>query len=205
MFFFFSITSPGSSKNAREYLRKIENGMQDFELKPELLSSLSDGERIKAIWTFGTGKNAIKKHLGRFFSKPENLGDRRNLEYRLNQSFNALNGKGFIKWFEKIDELKNDRLKANELTFLPGIKLKVSRDFLNNMGMTDTLIPLDIHILSEMKKEWGWNVPKNTPSNQKKYEEIEDAVRKIADIINCKVVEIDKAIVSSRIDNKQLK
>ncbi|MCK5097855.1 MAG: hypothetical protein KAR45_07105 [Desulfobacteraceae bacterium] len=96
-------------------------------------------------------------------------------------------------------------MKANELTFLPGIKLKVSRDFLNNMGMTDTLIPLDIHILSEMKKEWGWNVPENTPSNQKKYEEIEDAVRKIADIINCKVVEIDKAIVSLRIDNKQLK
>ncbi|MCK5097854.1 MAG: hypothetical protein KAR45_07100 [Desulfobacteraceae bacterium] len=71
---FFSITSPGSSKNAHEYLRKIENGMQDFELKPELLSSLSDGERIKAIWTFGTGKNAIKSILEDFSANLKTLG-----------------------------------------------------------------------------------------------------------------------------------
>lgn len=82
---------------------------------------------------------------------------------------------------------------------MPGSNFKVTRDFLNNIGMTDTLIPLDVHVLSEMRKSWGWNVPKATPSNRKKYENIEEGVREMAKIINCKVIEIDKAIVSFRL------
>ena len=82
---------------------------------------------------------------------------------------------------------------------MPGSNFKVTRDFLNNIGMTDALIPLDIHVLSEMRNNWGWNVPKATPLNRKKYESIEEAVREIAKAIGCKVVEIDKAIVSFRL------
>jgi hypothetical protein len=44
-------------------------------------------------------------------------------------------------------------LKAKPLEFLPGSKLKVLRDFLNNIGMTDSLIPLDIHIQYEMRNK----------------------------------------------------
>ncbi len=43
-----------------------------------------------------------------------------------------------------------------------------------------------------------WTVPKVTPSNRRKYDNIEDAVCEIAKTIGCKVVEIDKAIVSYR-------
>ena len=155
--------------------------------------------RIKAIWRFGTGHNVIHKRLGRFFSKPDRVGSSSSLEYKLNETFEMLHEQGFITWFENIARLADERLKAKELEILPGSNFKVSRDFLNNIGMTDSLIPLDIHILSEMRNNWGWIVPKMTPSNRRKYDCIEDAVREIAQIIDCKVVEIDKAIVSYRL------
>ena len=195
--FFFSIISPGGSKTAREYLKNIEDGRITFELHPEKLATLSDKERIKKIWDFGTGNNFLHKHLDRFFSRRGNIGDIRNFEYKLTNVFTVLMKNGFIEWFETLDKLTGEREKARALEFLPGSKLKVSRDFLNNIGMTSTLIPLDVHVLKEMKEVWGWTVPKATPSNRKKYEEIEDSVRIIAQKIKCRVVEIDKAIFLS--------
>lgn len=195
---FFSIISPGGSKNARAYLKLIENGKAEFELHPDKIVNIENKERILAIWKFGTRDNHLKKRLARFFSKPENIGKAGSLEFKLNETFQNLVKKGFITWFKEIDELDNDRLKAKGIEFLPGSKLKVSRDFLNNIGMTDSLIPLDIHILDEMRTKWKWNVPKSTPNKREIYEKIEDAVREIAKRINCKVVEIDKAIVSAR-------
>ena len=196
--FFFSIISPGGSKNARSYLKLIEDGKIEFELHPDKLVAMENKERILVIWKFGTGENHLKKRLARFFSKPENIGKVGSLEFKLNETFQNLVKKGFITWFREIDELDNDRFKAKGIEFLPGSKLKVSRDFLNNIGMTDSLIPLDIHILDEMRTKWKWNVPKSTPNKREIYEKIEDAVREIAKKINCKVVEIDKAIVSAR-------
>ena len=119
----------------------------------------------------------------------------------MNETFQNLVKKGFITWFKEIDELDDDRLKAKEIEILPGSKLKVSRDSLNNIGMTDTLIPLDIHTLREMRTKWKWDVPTSTPSKRENYEKIEDAVREIAMSINCKVVEIDKAIISFHIQS----
>lgn len=66
--FFFSIVSPGGSKNARIYLKRIETNEIEFELNPKDLLKLDNSERIKAIWWFGTGRNSIHKRLGRFFS-----------------------------------------------------------------------------------------------------------------------------------------
>ena len=197
--FYFSIVSPGGSKNARSYLKLIEANEIEFELSPTDLAKMDTNERILSMWRFGTGSNAIQKRLGRFFSKSNKVGNYRSLEYKLNKTFELLRKHGFILWFEKIDNLENERLKARELEILPGSNFKVSRDFLNNIGMTDSLIPLDIHVLSEMRDNWGWGVPKATPSNRMKYDNIEDAVREIANAINCRVVEIDKAIVSYRL------
>jgi hypothetical protein len=200
--FFFSIVSPGGSTSAREYLKLIEDGTIEFELNPKGLSALSDKDRMKALWTFGTGSNFINKRLGRFFSKPERVGSKNSLESRLFLAFSLLSQKGFMSFFEKLDELTDDREKAKALEFLPGSKLKVSRDFLNNIGMTDNLIPLDIHALGEMAG-WGWNVPTVTPSDRETYERIEDAIRLIANELECTVVGIDKAIFSSRIATKK--
>jgi len=197
--FYFSIVSPGGSKNARSYLKRIEANEIEFELNPKDLAKMDTDESIKAIWKFGTGFNVIHKRLGRFFSKSDKVGNDRSLEYKLNETFEMLRKQGFILWFEKIAEYEDERLKAKELEVLPGANLKVTRDFLNNIGMTDSLIPLDIHVLSEMRNNWGWSVPKATPSNRGKYENIEEAVRGIAKAIGCKVVEIDKAIVSYRL------
>ena len=197
--FYFSIVSPGGSKNARSYLKLIEANEIEFELNPTDLAQMDTNERILLMWRFGTGANAIHKRLGRFFSKFYNIGNDRSLEYKLNETFELLHNQGFILWFEKIDNLETERLKARELEILPGSNFKVSRDFLNNIGMTDSLIPLDIHVLSEMRGNWGWSVPKATPSNRMKYDKIENAVREIAKTIGCKVVEIDKAIVSYRL------
>jgi hypothetical protein len=201
--FYFSIISPGGSKNARAYLKLVENNEIEFELNPIELSDMKKNERILAIWNFGTGRNIIHKRLGRFFSKPDNIGREGSLEFCLNETFENLNDKGFLSWFEEIEKLESERLKAMQLEFLPGSKFKVSRDFLNNIGMTDSLIPLDVHVLSEMRNKWGWNVSKATPSNRNTYEQIEDTVCKIADIIKSRVVEIDKAIVSYRIAGKE--
>jgi len=195
--FFFSIVSPGGSKNAKAYLKLIENGRIEFELHPNKLVRMENKERVLAIWEFGTRGNYLQERLGRFFSKRENRGDPRNFEFKLNETFQILVKKGFISWFKEIDKLEDDRLKAKELEFIHGSKLKVTRDFLNNIGMTDSLIPLDVHILKEMRTNWNWDVPEKTPSKREIYEKIEDAIREIATRINCKVVEIDKAIVSS--------
>lgn len=198
--FFFSIISPGGSSNARKYLKLIEDNKIEFELNPAQLSNMPRIRRIDSIWKFGTGDNIIEKRLGRFFSKPDNIGCDGSLEDRVNDTFEKLNDRGFIKWFNQIDKLEGERSKAKELEILSGSKiLKVSRDFLNNLGMTKTLIPLDVHILTEMRKNWMWNVPKSTPSNRDKYENIENIVRKIAKDLGITVVEIDKAIVSYRI------
>lgn len=195
--FFFSIISPGGSINAKAYLQLIESGKIEFELHPDKLINMENEERILAIWQFGTKDNYLKKRLARFFSKRESIGKADSPEFKLNEAFQNLVKKGFISWFIEIDELDDDRLKAKEIEILPGSKFKVSRDFLNNIGMTDSLIPLDIHTLREMRTKWKWDVPTATPSNREIYEKIEDAVREIAMRINCKVVEIDKAIVSS--------
>jgi thermostable 8-oxoguanine DNA glycosylase len=77
----------------------------------------------------------------------------------------------------------------------------VSRDFLNNIGMTDSLIPLDVHILREMGENWGWAVPVQTPTDRRLYEQIEDSVRDIAIRVGCTVVEIDKAIFSAQLSS----
>jgi hypothetical protein len=201
--FFFSIISPGGSKAAREYINRVEDGEIAFELRPETLGNLSEEKRIKKIWEFGTGKNLLQKRLGRFFSKPENAGDARNFEYKLARVFEVLAANGFLKWFERLDGLADERERARALEFLPGSKFKVSRDFMNNIGMTSTLIPLDgPNILAEMREAWGWRVPEDTPSDREEYEEIEDAVRVIAGKIGCRVVEIDKAIFSKRTAGK---
>jgi hypothetical protein len=194
---FFSIISPGGSKVAREYLGFIERG-GDFELKPDRLISLSRPERISAIWEFGKGKNVLNKSLARFFSRSGNVGSTGTPEYKLANIFEEMHKRGFMEFLHSLDAFKDERLKAKQMEFLPGVKLKVSRDFLNNIGMTDTLIPLDRHILDEMKTIWGWNAPKNTPSKREDYEAIEDTVRHIADEINSTVMEIDKSIFSAR-------
>lgn len=197
---FFSIISPGGARGApREYIKLVDDRKIQFELRPKTLAHLSEEQRIKKIWEFGTGQNALHKRLGRFFSKPENIGDPRNFEYKVANAFAALTKNGFLKWFERLDELPDEREKARALESLAGLKLKVSRDFLNNLGMTTSLIPLDKpNILKQMREEWGWDVPQKPPSNRKKHEEIEDAVRVIANRIGCTVVEIDKAIFSVR-------
>jgi hypothetical protein len=199
--FFFSIISPGGSAAAREYLRRIEDGSAKFELNPELLAPLSRADRLQAIWNFGTGKNFLGKRMARFFSKPGNIGAPHNCESKLADAFDILEKKGFLNWFATLDALEDDRRKAAALEFLPGAKLKVSRDFLNNIGMTDSLIPLDVHILTEIAQAWGWdwNVPRKTPSNRAIYERIEDSVRDVAASVKCTVVEIDKAVVSWRL------
>lgn len=196
---FFSIVSPGASAAARKYLKLIENGVIEFELTPEKLLILSDNDRINAICYFGTGNNCIKRRLARFFSsKPEKIGSRNSHERRVGCTFSALSQHGFRGFLDGLNELPDDRAKAKALEFFPGIRFKVSRDFLNNIGMTDSLIPLDIHVLCEMKT-WGWNVPEETPPGRNTYEQIEDAVRLIANKIQCTVVEIDKAIFFYRI------
>lgn len=195
---FFSISSPGGSKYAREYLRLVEHREIEFELHPDKLISLDDKERISSIWEFGTGKNCINKRLARFFSKKDNINrSPGSLETKLNTVFLELYRKGFINWLKTIENMPDERLKAKEMEVLPGSKLKVSRDFLNNIGMTDSLIPLDIHILKELRDNWHWSVPSFTPSSRKNYERIEDAVREIARQLGYKVVEIDKAIISA--------
>lgn len=196
--FFFSIVVPGNSRIARDYIEPIEEGLLEFELHPKLLLPFKEKERLRIIWEFGRGKNRLKKALGRFFSKPHNFGIPKNSEYKANQIFSILVKRGFKEWFEQIDQLEDDRAKAQALEILPGVKLKVSRDFLNDIGMTDSVIPLDIHILSEMRQNWNWIVPDNTPASREIYEHIENAVRLIADKLNCKVVEIDKAIYFAR-------
>ena len=196
--FFFSIAVPGNSRVARDYVEQIEEGLLQFELHPNLLLPFKEEERLKIIWEFGRGKNRLKKALGRFFSKPNNFGSPKNSEYKANKIFSILVEKGFKEWFNQIDELEDDRAKAQVLEIIPGVKLKVSRDFLNDIGMTDSVIPLDIHILSEMRQKWNWIVPSSTPASREIYVHIEDAVRIIADSLDCKVVEIDKAIYFAR-------
>lgn len=196
--FFFSIVVPGGSRVARDYLEPIEDGLVEFELRPSRLLPLTTNQRQEAIWKFGRGENRLGKALGRFFSKPGNVGDTRNCEHKLTHIFGILEERGFKRWFEEIDSFDDDRLKAAQLEFLPGAKLKVSRDFLNDLGMTDTVIPLDVHVLAEMNNRWGWHVPKDTPTDRALYEAIEDSVRKIAIELDCTVVEIDKSIYFSR-------
>ncbi|MFH1035200.1 MAG: hypothetical protein V1806_11895 [Pseudomonadota bacterium] len=200
--FFFSVISPGGSINARKYLRLIESGELAFELNPSKLSEMTDEQRIEEIWSLGVGNNYINTRLARFFSKPGKKYVENSLQSNLNDTFLQLKNRGFIAWFVEINKISDERSKAMELEFLPGSKFKVSRDFLNNVGMTETLIPLDVHILGEMIDNWGWDVPKHTPPVRCKYEEIEDAVREIAEKVHCKVVEIDKAIVSWRISQR---
>lgn len=196
--FFFCIGVPGGSRVARDYIEPIEEGLLEFELRPEILLPLSSADRLTKIWKFGRGRNRLNKALGRFFSKPQNMGATSSCEYKINQIFSALAEKGFMKWFEEIDMLGDDIKKVDSLQYLHGVKQKVSRDFLNDIGMTDSVIPLDVHILSEMHNIWGWSVPKETPQGRDIYLAIEDGVREVANKLNCTVVEIDKSIYFAR-------
>jgi hypothetical protein len=193
---FFSIISPGGSQVAREYLEDIENHEKEFELSPNHLFHLDSKERRKAIWNFGKGHNRLGKQLARFFSKSFINTHPHNFEYKLGNTFDKLYGdykEDFKQLFYTLNNINDERMKAKHIEeYLPG--LKISRNCLNNIGMADTLIALDRHILSEMNEKWKWDVPKNTPSSRQRYEEIEDAVRLIAKEINCTVVEIDRSI-----------
>jgi len=195
---FFTVAAKGSSKAARDYLEPIEDGFLGFELKVADLKPLNFNERMKLIWEFGRGKNRLGKALGRFFSTPQKYGRNNSYERVCTDFFCAFEQRGFTKWLHEIDKLSSERDKAKELELVHGINLKASRDFLNAIGMTETLIALDVQVLQEMKNNWGWNVPPQTPSNRELYEKIEDGVRDIAKRIGATVLEIDKAIYFGR-------
>ncbi len=195
---FFSIGVKGGSRAARDYLESIEKGLEEFELPIASLTPLEFGDRMRKIWRFGRGYNRSGKALGRFFSKDENFGRKNSFEKSIAESFGVLEKHGFAKWFREISEYNDDRKKAHFMEELPGVGLKVSRDFLNDIGMTNSLIALDIHVLAEMRDTWKWAVPPTTPNDRTIYEAIEDGVRAVAESIGVTVLEIDKAIYFSR-------
>lgn len=72
---------------------------------------------------------------------------------------------------ESLDlDLKN--ATVNELMDVFGIGPKTARFFLLHTRPNQSLAVLDTHILKYLKDK-GLNVPDNTPSNKKKYEELE--------------------------------
>lgn len=196
---FFTVAAKGGSVVARDYMEDIEEGLREFELHPRMLIPLSSEDRMRAIWEFGRGKNRLGKALGRFFSTPQKYGQPKGYERACTNFFNEFEKHGFTKWLHEIDKLPDERSKAMCLEVVPGINLKASRDVLNDVGMTTSLIALDVQVLGEMREHWKWLVPKQTPSgNRILYEAIEDAVRELANRLGNTVVEIDKAIYFAR-------
>ncbi len=201
---FFSIGVKGGSKAARDYIEPIEKGYEDFELKVFELTPLDTESRMRKIWEFGRGNNRLGKALGRFFSRPENFGRKNGFERNITDAFSILEKHGFMDWFYEIDSYSEDREKAKAMEEFPGVGLKVSRDFLNDIGMTDSLIALDLHVLKEMQDNWGWSVPSQTPTDRPLYEAIEDGVRNIARRAGATVLEIDKAIYFGRMTDEYI-
>ncbi len=195
---FFAVAAKKRSIEAREYLDLMENHNLNFELQVSMLTGLSYEKKLMKIWEFGKGKNRLNKCLGLYFSTPGNIGRKGNYERTITDFFCAFEDRGFKAWLIKMEKIKSERDRAKQLEFVPGIKLKASRDFLNDIGMTNSLVALDSHVLSEMREIWKWKVPENTPSSRKRYLEIEDGVRDIARRIAATVLEIDKAIYYAR-------
>jgi thermostable 8-oxoguanine DNA glycosylase len=204
---FFCIAARNNSIAARDYLDPIEKGDLKFELKVSDLMPLSDNERIRLIWEFGTGNNRNKARLGIYFSQPHKVNNvgkypktRNNYERVIAETFKLFAERGFIDCLIDIDRHHKQRDKANIVAALipMGVKQKVSRDFLNDVGMTDSLIALDRHVMAELKEIWGWDVRDGTPPNKAEYDEIEDAVRSVAGHLGVTVLEIDKSIYFSR-------
>ncbi|MFZ1682528.1 MAG: hypothetical protein WAU88_00215 [Candidatus Zixiibacteriota bacterium] len=196
---FFTVAAKGGSGVSRDYLEGIEDGYYEFELHPKGLIPLSYDNRMRQIWEFGRGKNRLNKALGRFFSTPQKFGRPNSYERVCTDFFCTFEKHGFTKWLYEIDQLSDERSKAKCLEEVPGISLKASRDFLNELGMTTSLIALDVQVLGEMREHWRWDVPTQTPSgNRGVYEAIEDAVRLIAKQLQLDVLQIDKAIYFAR-------
>jgi len=186
---FFTVAVKGGSRVARDYMQSIEDGTATFELKVSQLRALEPEARMPAIRAFGRGENRLGKALGRFFSLPENFGQDNSYERVCADFFEAFKSRGFTDWLYAIDALVDERQKAMTLELVPGINLKASRDFLNGLGMTTTLVALDVRVLRELKEKWGWNVPLQTPSHDRGlYEAIEDGVRDVAERIGVTVV-----------------
>lgn len=91
---------------------------------------------------------------------------------------------------------------VEDLEKIPGVSFKTSRFFMSFNRIDVNYAVLDTHILAEMR-DMGFDVPKSTPQNSKKYKEIESKFINYAHSIDMKPSELDLVIWSKR--SKSLK
>ena len=82
--------------------------------------------------------------------------------------------------FKEIIQFKNNlkNVTLEELENVKGIGPKTSRFFLLYSRENTKCCVLDTHLLSHMREDLGIKTPKSTPSNKKKYKELEDILLK---------------------------
>lgn len=108
------------------------------------------------------------------------------------------------KAFYQISQLDLKTCTLEELEKVHGIGFKTSRFFLTYTRPNQKFSILDTHILRYMREELGITTPKSTPSNFKKYRELEDLFIKHCEKSNRLIADLDLEIWT-RYSNKKAK
>jgi thermostable 8-oxoguanine DNA glycosylase len=97
------------------------------------------------------------------------------------------------KFFRQVVKLDACNLTLDNLSQLHGIGLKTARFILLHNDQTFTEAAVDTHVLKFLKSK-GYNVPKSTPTNPKRYRELATAFEEQAKLAHMPLADFDAKI-----------
>ena len=172
-FLLFTILVAG--KTAKTQAIKLDSFLSNHPLKNGTLNDKKDSP-------FDFIQRLIDLKMLKIWMKDCKLGQYNRLE-------NAF--VGIMQFKGKLDSVTLDELES-----ISGIGSKTSRFFLLHSRPDQKIAVLDTHILKYMSKQ-GYNVPKVTPSDKKKYRKIEEDFLYEAKILRKNPAELDLEIWKS--------
>lgn len=94
---------------------------------------------------------------------------------------------------------------VSDLEKIPGVGLKTSRFFLTHSRPNQEYGILDTHILTHMRNDLGIPTPKTTPTNPKKYYDLEAKLLAIVKASGKSYADYDLEVWSKRVLDKKAK